>query len=81
MSPVAPPAKPQKALGEAIRQLREKRSMSQEDLAHDAGVTTSTISTIERGRSNPTWATVKGIAQALGVSMRELAQLVDELER
>ena len=66
---------PQPALGEAIRQLRNKRGLSQEDLAHAAGVTTGTVSTIERGNSNPPWGTVKRIAQALGVTIVELAKL------
>lgn len=71
---------PQPALGEAIRQLRNKRSLSQEDLAHAAGVTTGTISAIERGNSNPTWGTVKRIAKALDVSVPELAKVADKLE-
>ena len=71
------PAEPQLELGAVIRELREKRATSQEDLAHAAGVTTGTISAIERGQSNPTWATVKGIAAALDVSMGRLATLVD----
>lgn len=66
---------PQPALGGAIRRLRNKRGLSQEDLAHAAGVTTGTISAIERGNSNPTWGTVKDIATALEVSMPELAKL------
>lgn len=75
------PINPQPALGEAIRQLRTKRGISQEDLAHLAGVTTGTLSVIERGRSNPAWGTVKAIAQALDVSMPELAKLVEKHER
>jgi transcriptional regulator with XRE-family HTH domain len=71
---------PQPALGEAIRQLRNKRRLSQEDLAHAAGVTTGTISAIERGNSNPTWGTVKRIAKALDVSVPELAKVADKLE-
>lgn len=55
--------------------------MSQEDLAHDAGITISTLSVLERGRSNPTWATVRGIATALGVSTGQLAARADKLER
>ena len=39
---------PQPALGDAIRQLRNKRGLSQEDLAHAAGVTTGTVSAIEQ---------------------------------
>lgn len=75
------PINPQPALGEAIRQLRTKRGLSQEDLAHLAGVTTGTLSVIERGRSNPAWGTVKAIAKALGISMPELAKLAEKHER
>lgn len=71
---------PQPALGKAIRQLREKRGMTQEALAHAAGVTVGHLSTIERGHSNPTWATVKAISAALTMSMVELTKLAEKLE-
>lgn len=71
---------PQPALGKAIRQLREKRGATQEDLAHKADVTTGTLSLIERGHANPTWGTLKGIAAALGISMGELGKLADKIE-
>jgi transcriptional regulator with XRE-family HTH domain len=77
---MAPSDKPQPAVGKAIRQLREKRGLTQEAVAHDAGVTTATLGVIERGLSNPTWATVKAIASAVGVSMGELGKLADALE-
>jgi len=70
--------RPQPALGRAIRQLREKRSVTQEALGADAGVTERTVSLIERGHANPKWATVSDIADALGVSMGELAKLADK---
>ena len=76
----AAPTKPQPALGEAIRQLRQKRDITQEDLAHEADITTGTLSLIERGHANPTWGTVKGIGAALSVSMGELGRLVDKLD-
>ena len=72
---------PQPALGAAIRQLRNKRGVTQEDLAHDAGVTTGTLSLIERGKSNPAWGTVKSIAAALGVSVADVAKLSEKHER
>ncbi len=72
---------PQPALGKAIRQLREKRGATQEALAYEAGITTGTLSLIERGHANPTWSTVKAIAAALGVSMGNLGRLADQLER
>ncbi|MEX2448769.1 MAG: helix-turn-helix transcriptional regulator [Solirubrobacterales bacterium] len=68
---------PQPALGQAIRQLREKRGATQEDLAHEADITTGTLSLIERGHANPTWGTVKSIANALDSSMGALGKLAD----
>jgi transcriptional regulator with XRE-family HTH domain len=77
---MAPSQRPQHALGRAIRQIREKRGLTQEAVAHEAGVTTSTYGLIERGQSNPTWATVEDIASALEVSMVELAKRADKLK-
>jgi transcriptional regulator with XRE-family HTH domain len=72
---------PQPALGKAIRQLRERRGTTQEDLAHEADITTGTLSLIERGHANPTWGTVKRVAIALEVSMGELGKTADEQEK
>lgn len=77
---MAPSDRPQPALGRAIRQLREGKGLTQEAVAHDAGITTATLGVIERGLSNPTWATLKGIAAALRVSTVEIAQLTEKLE-
>lgn len=73
-------ARPQPAIGAAIRQLREKRGLTQEALATEAGTTLSTLSVIERGLANPTWATVHDIAAALGVSIGDLAKLSEKHE-
>jgi transcriptional regulator with XRE-family HTH domain len=77
---MGPSEQPQPALGKAIRQLRQERGVSQEALAYEAGVTSGTLSLIERGRSNPTWGTVKGIAAALDVNIAELAKLSFKFE-
>ena len=37
-------------------------------------MTAATYGLIERGQSNPTWATLSDIAEALGVSMIEIAK-------
>jgi DNA-binding XRE family transcriptional regulator len=66
---------PQPALGAAIRKLRGARKATQETVAQDAGITVAHLSKIERGQTNPTWGTVKGIAAALSVTMSKLAQL------
>lgn len=73
------PDEPQPALGKAVRQLREKAGLTQEALAHEAGITTGTLSLIERGQSNPAWGTASNIARALDVSMGDLGKLVDRL--
>ena len=74
------PDQPQPALGAAIRQMREGRDMTQEALAQIAGITTGTVSLIERGQSNPAWGTVKAIAVALDVSVADLGQAEAKLE-
>lgn len=40
-------------VGYKIKQLREERKLSQEELAHLVGVTQATISNIESGKSKP----------------------------
>ena len=77
---MAPSDQPQPALGKAIRELREKRGLTQEAVAHDARVTTATLGVIERGLSNPTWATLRRIASALDASMVEVARLAERHE-
>jgi DNA-binding XRE family transcriptional regulator len=78
---MAPSDHPQPALGKAIRQLRERQGATQEAVAHDAGITTATLGVIERGLSNPTWATVKGISAALGVTVVDVAKAAQTLEQ
>ncbi len=78
---MAPSQRPQRALGQAIREVRQKRGLTQEAVAHDAGVTASTFGLIERGQSNPTWATVEDIATALGVTLIEIAKIAAKFQR
>lgn len=77
---MAPRIEPQASLGRAIKQLREERGLSQEALGHAAGIHPTWISHLESGRNNPAWGSVKRIAQALGVTVSELAALAEELE-
>lgn len=73
-------ANPQPALGAAVRQLRGERGLTQESLAQNADITAGHLSMIERGLANPSWGAVKGIANALGVSIADLAKLADRLD-
>ncbi|HVT00387.1 MAG TPA: helix-turn-helix transcriptional regulator [Solirubrobacterales bacterium] len=73
------PENPQRALGAAIRALRDERDLKQLDVAEDAGITVAHLSKIESGKVNPTWGTVEAIASALGVALVELVGRSEEL--
>ena len=61
-------------LAKRIRELRNKKGISQEKLARLANVSYSTIVKIESGESkNPTFGTMMGIAKALGISLDQVA--------
>jgi transcriptional regulator with XRE-family HTH domain len=57
-----------------IRQLRERRDLSQEQLAEQVGVAVGTISRYERGSLAPTRRRLAKIAKALGTTPEILAQ-------
>ncbi len=61
-------------LGAKIRLERMKRKMSQEHLAELANLSTSSLSEIECGKSNPGYLTLVGIAHALDLKP---AQMLD----
>lgn len=59
-------------LGIHIRKLRDKKNMSQQDLANDSGITKSQIARIERAEINTTVKTLIKIANALEIEPKEL---------
>jgi transcriptional regulator with XRE-family HTH domain len=67
-------SEPQPELAAAIKAFRSENGLSQEDLAHQAGITTSALARIESGRVDPAWGTVRSIASGLGVSLSALAE-------
>ncbi len=76
---MAPRSDPQVALGQAIRQTRLARGLSQEQVAHGADLHPTWLSHIEGG-SNPAWGTVRRIASSLDVEVSEIARLAEEIE-
>jgi len=62
----------EKRFGERVRELRNKRELSQEELAFKAGVHRTYLGGIERGERNPSLKNIAAIAKALRVSMSEL---------
>jgi len=60
--------------GQRVRELRaaKRPAMTQEQLAHAAGLTTSAVSNIERGQKAPNLTTILKLAQGLKASPAEL---------
>jgi transcriptional regulator with XRE-family HTH domain len=57
-----------------LRRLRIARRVSMSELARATGMSKATLSSIERGRSNPTVETLAALAAALRVSLSELLE-------
>src|SRR5579885_1500563 len=64
--------------GQVISLRRKRLGMSQEELAEESGVDRAFISSVERGKRNPSFGVIASIAQ--GLRMR-FARLVDNCER
>jgi XRE family aerobic/anaerobic benzoate catabolism transcriptional regulator len=61
-----------RAVGKRIEALRRKKGLTQEKLAEQVGLSMKHIGEIERGRVNPTLASLAGISKALEISLMDL---------
>lgn len=57
------------SLAEVIKRRRKTLDISQQDLAEMAGIGLATIKNIERGKGNPSIATVSKIMEVLGMEI------------
>lgn len=62
----------EKRFGERVRELRQAKGLSQEELAFKSGVHRTYLGGIERGERNPSLKNISAIAEALGVKLSEL---------
>jgi transcriptional regulator with XRE-family HTH domain len=69
------------ALGTAVRVRRERAKLAGTELARLSGISRSTISRLENGHVDPTWATMRLLAGALGATLAELAEDAERLGR
>ena len=60
------------ALGAAVRALRQEHGLTLEALADVAGMNTTYLSDIERGRANPTISKLHSLAAAFDVRLSAL---------
>ena len=69
------------AFGLAVREQREQRGISQEELAHLTGLHRNHMGEIERAELNPTLKSVEAIARALDLKASDLIALRLRTER
>lgn len=60
------------ALGRRVRILRQRKALSQEQLAEAAQLHWTYVSGIERGKRNPGLNTLGRLARALGITLSKL---------
>lgn len=63
---------PLKLFSDRLRELREKRGMSQQKLSELAGLNRNYVSDVERGRRNPCLNNIVKLADALDVAPGDL---------
>ena len=58
--------------GRRLREIRQERGLSQEELAFRAGVHRTYVSSVERGKRNVGLVNIERLAQALDIDIGEL---------
>jgi transcriptional regulator with XRE-family HTH domain len=61
-------------VGQNVKRIRQKAGLTQEQFAEKSGFSQQYLSTLERGRRNPSIVTLYELASALGVSHMELVR-------
>ena len=69
---------PLKVFSDRLKELREKRAISQQRLSELAGLNRNYVSDVERGRRNPCLNNIVKLAEALDVSPAELFRGFDK---
>jgi transcriptional regulator with XRE-family HTH domain len=64
-------------IGPCLRALREASGLSQEDLAHLAGVHRTFVGLVENGRRHPRVDSVDRVLHALGATWTDLGRQID----
>lgn len=69
---------PEVAFGQVLRELRKRQGLSQEKLAHDAGLERNYVSLLELGRNSASIKTVFKLADALSISVTEFMAFAED---
>jgi transcriptional regulator with XRE-family HTH domain len=68
-------------LGEALRLIRRRADMTQEDVSARAGTNAAALSHIESGERDARWSTIARLLPALHSDIHELGNVIAEIER
>jgi len=61
-----------KSLGKKVQKLRKQKGLTQEDLAHELGISRVYMGYIEQGRESPSLKLLMKMARKFGVSVEDL---------
>ena len=64
-------------IGGRIGELRKQKGITQEELAGKMGISPKYLSSIERGKENPTLNTLINLAQSLNIQISELFDFIE----
>ena len=74
------PAEAGKLFGERLREIREKRGLTQKQVAAATGIPHTHVSSIERGMLMPTLLTILRLAAALECKVSALTSVFDRAD-
>jgi len=66
------------AFGKAVRKLRAKKDLTQEQLGFESDLRRTFISSLELGQKQPSIATIQKLANTFGISMARLMELTEK---
>ena len=75
---IQPLAGPEKAFGQAFRQVRKKRGISQEEVSATAHCDRTTVSLIERGLVSPKLETIVRLCKAITTYPSEVIRRMEK---
>lgn len=67
-------------IGKRIQKIRKIKELSQEEIAEKVGISPNYISSIERGKANPTLDLLIAIAGVMKVTIVEFFEVEDEIK-
>jgi len=62
---------------DGLKNLRDRRMMTQREVASGAGITVATLSGIENGKSFPKLVTIRKLASVFGLTPEQMRRVIE----